>query len=325
MQMTTKNTFVDVVDANIRSIVDLAQDQAGQEIEGRELFSLYQVSAEDENIQGMAGAGYGTKTLQGQQYAPNQLYREYPAPITVSKYTSELEYTEEDVYYIERQMKTGNETGVQLRLNSIAGQAIPPLVGNINFEIASFLYLGFGTTKFTGGDAVALLSDSHPIRKTGSTQDNAGSTAFSATALRTTIDAMNNFQGQNARRLKKVKNFVVVCHSDIEADVQQALDSMYGPGNANLGLQVGSRAAFKARGVNASYMTLTEIPAAYHNYWFVIDLDRARDRFFLAYAWMPRSAQDTNKRNGTYVIDSSTIIGPTALGWQWIYGHAVAA
>lgn len=325
--MTTSigNTFQDVVDSEIHSIVDLASEQAAQEIEGRELFTMYQVDKEDEKIQGMSGASYGSLTLQGQQYAANQLYRDYPADVTIRKYTSELGYTEEDVYYIGRMMKSGNDTGVQLRLGSIADQAIPPLTGNINADIAKMFYLGFGTTFFTGGDGVALFSASHPIRKTGSTQSNTGTSTFSAGALRTTVDAMNNFQGQNGRRLRKVKNIRVVCHSDIEADVRQALDSMYGPGNALLGLQTASKAAFSARGVKADLITLTEIPAAYHNYWFVVDLDRAARRFFLAYAWMPRAKQDTESRNGTSVIDSSTVFGPVALGWQWVYGHAVAA
>ena len=322
---TTRGTFQDVVDSTIHSIVDEASEQAAQEIEGRELFQMYQIDKEDERIQGMAGAGYGKLTLQGQQYAANNLWRDYPAPVTVRKYTSELTYTEEDVYFLERMMKSGNETGVQLKLGSISDNAIPPLTGNINADVAKSLYLGSGTTFFTGGDGVSLLNAAHPIRATGETQSNLGSSVFSATALRQTIDAMNNFKMQNGRRMKKVRRFMVVCHSDIEADVQQVLDSMYGPGNANLGLQVASSAQFRARGVQAGYLTLTEIPAAYHNYWFVIDLDRAMRRFFWAYAWMPRSATQTVVRDGTFAIDSSTIGGPVHLGFQHIFGHAVAA
>jgi hypothetical protein len=325
MQALPGGTFADVVDSTIHSIVDEASEQAALELEGTELFQMYQIDKEDERIQGMAGAGYGTLTLQGQQYAANTLWRDYPASVTVRKYTSELIYTEEDVYFLERMMKSGNETGVQLRLGSITDNAIPPLTGNINSDLAKSLYLGFGTTFFTGGDGVALLSASHPIRATGGTQSNSGTLAFSAANLRTTIDAMNNFRGQNGRRLKKVRRFVVVCHSDLEADVQQALDSLYGPGNGNLGLQTASSQAFSRRGVTAGYITLTEIPAAYHNYWFVVDLDRAARRFFLAYAWLPRSNQKTETRNGTQLIDSSTIAGPVHLGFQHIYGHAVPA
>ena len=318
--MTTGNTFQDVVDSQIHSIVDLAAEQAAQEIEGRDLFSMYQVSATDEKLQGISGAGYGRLTLEGQQYAANQLWRDYPASITVRKYTSELTYTEEDVYYIEQMKKGGNATGAQLRLNSIASQAIPPLTGNINADIAKMFYLGFGSTFFTGGDSQCLIDSDHPIRKTGSTQSNTATKAFSPSELTTAVNAMNLFQGQNGRRLKPVRRLCVVCHSNLLPTVQQALDSQYGPLNANLGLQTGSRAAFKGRGVEVSYLALTEIPVAYANYWWVVDLDRAQNRFFLAYAWMPRSAQETVPRNGTFAIDSSTVIGPTALGWQWIYG-----
>lgn len=323
--MNTLGVFQDVVDSQIHSIVDEASELAAQELEGTQMFQMYQIDKNDEKIQGMAAAGYGTLTLEGQQYAANTLWRDYPVNVTVRKYTSELVYTEEDVYFLERMQSSGNDTGVQLKLGSITDNAIPPLVGNINVDIAKSLYLGFGTTFFTGGDGEALFSASHPISATGGTQSNTGTSVFSASALRTTIDAMNRFQTQNGRRMKKVRRFVVVCHSDLEADVQQALDSMYGPGNANLGLQTASKAQFQARGVEASYVTLTEIPAAYHNYWFVVDLDRAARRFFLAYAWLPRSNQHTIVRNGTFAIDSSTIAGPVHLGFQHVFGHAVAA
>lgn len=321
---TTRGTFQDVVDSTIHSIVDETSELAAQELEAPQMFQMYQIDKEDERIQGMAAAGYGKLTLQGEQYAANTLWRDYPAAVTVRKYTSELVYTEEDVYFLERMMKSGNETGVQLRLGSITDNAIPPLTGNINADIAKSLYLGSGTTFFTGGDAVALFSANHPIRATGGVQSNITSGAgavFSASQLRATIDAMNKFVTQNGRRMKKVRRFLVVCHSDLEADVQQALDSMYGPGNANLGLQTASKAQFAARGVEAGYVTLTEIPLAFHNDWFVIDLDRAARRFFLAYAWLPRSNQHTIVRNGTFAIDSSTIAGPVHLGFQHIYGN----
>jgi hypothetical protein len=323
--MTTNGTFQDVVDSNIHSIVDEASEAAAQELEATQMFQMYQIDKEDEKIQGMAAAGYGKLTLQGQQYAANSLWRDYPAAVTVRKYTSELVYTEEDVYFLERMYKSGNDTGVQLRLGSITDNAIPPLTGNINADIAKSLYLGFGTTFFTGGDALALFSASHPIRATGEVQSNTGTSVFSPTTLRQTIDSMNKFKTQNGRRMKKARRILIVCHSDIEADVQQTLDSMYGPGNANLGLQVASKAQFSARGVEVSYVTLTEIPVAYHNYWFVIDLDRAARRFFLAFAWLPRSNSRTEPRNGTFAIDSSTVAGPVHLGFQHVFGHAVAA
>jgi hypothetical protein len=323
--MTTRGTFQDVVNSLVHSIVDEASEQAAQQLEGTQMFTMYQIDKEDEKIQGMSAAGYGKLTLQGQQYAPNALWRDYPVAITVRKYTSELSWTEEDVYFLEKQQKTGNETGVQLRLSSITEQAIPPLVGNINSDVAKSLYLGFGTTFQTGGDGYQLFYASHPVRATGGTDDNTGTSPFSASALRATVDAMNNFKGPNGRRLKKVKRALVVCHSDIEADVQQVLDSQYGPGTALLGKAVASKMQFAARGVQMDYVCLTEIPAAYHNYWFVIDLDRAAQRFFLAYAWMPRASQDTNKRNGTSFVDSSTIAGPVHLGYQHIFGHAVTA
>lgn len=317
--MTTTNSFADVVNASVRSVFDYSAQDILSKVEGQELFNEYSPDVPAEQLSAMAGAGYGILTVEGQQYGSNQLWRDYPVTLRLKKYSSELAYTEEDVHWIQK----ASESKRQFMVNSIASNGLRPLIGNINVDVAKMFYLGFGTTFFTGGDALALFSGSHLIRNGGGTQSNMFSDthrAFSASNLTEAINIMNRFKGMNNVQLAKVRRFRVVCSVELEPTVQQALLSLYGPVSANLGLQTSSEFMFRGRGVEAGYTVLPEIPNAYKNYWFVVDLDRAQDRFKLAAAWMPRMAQETRIENGTYHIDASTFFGPVAVGWQWVFG-----
>lgn len=314
--MTTKNVWQDVVNAAVRAEFDSSKEDILGMIDGNTLFTEYEPDTPNEQVSGVAGPGYGTLTVEGQEYGENEMYREYPVSATLRKYSSKLSWTEEDLHWFSKanQQKRVNKIG------EISSNALRPLVGNVNRDIAKLIYLSFGTTFFTGGDAVSLVNAAHPIRATGSTQSNTATAAFAASSLRTAIDAMNRFQGQNGVQLGKVRRFALVGGIEQEASFQQVLDSMYGPGNANLGLQTSSRAQFSARGVQASYIILPEIPSTYSAYWWVIDLDRAVNRLFLGWGWKPRVASETIPGNGTFEMDASTLVAPFAMGWQFIYG-----
>lgn len=316
--MTTLSSFQDVVNASVRALFDTSKDTILSEIDGRELVTEYSPDVPAEQLSGISSPSYGVLTLEGQQYAANQLYREYPVTLTMRKYTSELSYTEEDVHWLSK----ANAQKRENRFMEIASNGLLPLVGNINKDIARFLYLGYGTTFFTGGDSVALFSASHPIRKTGGTQSNILSTenTLGSTSLDNAINQMNRFQAPSGVQMRKVRRLRIVVPVELESTAQQVITSLYGPGNANLGLQKSSAQQLRARGMDIDYVVLPEMGTAYSAYWFLVDLDRAANRFFLANAWSPRMAQETEIENGTYHIDASTLFGPTALGWQWVIG-----
>lgn len=313
--MTTTSSFQDVVNASVRALFDTSKETILSEIDGRELLTEYSPDVPAEQISGIGSPGYGVLTLEGQQYAANQLWREYPVTLTLRKYTSELAWTEEDVHWLSKM----NEQKRASQFESIASNGLLPLMGNINKDIARMFYLGAGTTFFLGGDQVALYSASHPIRKTGATQSNilTGNYTLTTNSLDAAITQMNRFQGPSGVQMRKVRRLRLVVPTELASTAQQILTSLYGPSNANLGLQKSSSQQLRGRGIDIDYVVLPEIPTAYGAYWFLVDLDRAAKRFFLASAWSPRMAEDTVKQNGTYTIDASTFFGPTALGWQW--------
>lgn len=314
--MTSTGKFAGVIDAGVRAYFDSSKEDILSSIEGNSLFTEYELDTPNEVVDGIAGAGYGTLTVEGQEYGENEMYREYSASATPRKYTSKLSWTKEDIHWFSK----ANQQKRLFKLDSIASNGLRPIIGNINRDIAKMFYLGMGTTFFTGGDAVALIASNHPIRATSSTQSNTATAAFAPSSLATAIDTMNRFQGQNGVQLSKVRRFALVGGIEQEKNFQQVLDSMYGPGNANLGLQTSSRAQFSSRGVQASYIILPEIPTAYANYWWVVDLDRAVNRLFLGWGWKPELASDTHPGNGTYEVDADTLFAPFAMGWQFIYG-----
>jgi len=316
--MTTKAPFSDIVAAAVRTHFDYTKDDILSRIEGSELFSEYEPDTPTEEVSGIAGAGYGVLTLEGQKYGANSLTREYPKKIRINKYTSELAWTEEDEHWIAK----ANEQKRLMRLDEIASNGLRPLVGNINKDLAKMFYLGAGTTFFTGGDAKALFATDHPIRKTGGTQDNYPSVAYqlTANAVDNYIQRMNRFKAQSGVQLRKVRRVRLVVPVELESTALQIRDSLYGPGNANLGLQKASATALSRRGIDFDVTVLPEVPDAYAAYWWLVDLDRAKDRLLLGWGWKPRMAHDTVVDNGTRKVDASTYFGPHAVGFQFAIG-----
>jgi hypothetical protein len=320
--MTTRGAFSQVVDAAVRALYDQGKYDLSTTLYGPNLgCTQYEPDVPSEQISSISGPGYGVLTLEGQQYGSNELTRGYPVTLVMSKYTSELKWTEEDLHWLNKAPSSKRA----ITFNSVVKHAINALNGNLNLEACKIFYLGFGTTNKTGGDAVALFSGSHPIRATGSTQSNmyaSGDTqrAFLAANLVDAVNIMNRFQDMNGVQMLPVKRIRVLCSVESQPTVEQAINSLYGPINANLGLQTASKEAFSARGVDISSVVLYDMPYAYRAYWFVMDLDRASEMFWLANGWMPRMNDVTDYEKGVYKNEASTFFGYVFNGWQWVFG-----
>jgi hypothetical protein len=316
--MTTTGVFKDAVSAAVRAYFDKTKEDILDKVYGSELFSEYEADVPAEQLSGVAGPGLGTLTLEGQQYGSNELWEEYKKTVSLRKYTSELSWTKEDAHFV---FGKASEAKRQMKLGSIASNAIRPLIGNINVDVAKMFYLANGTTFFTGGDAVALVASNHPIRKTGSTQTNivTSNAVLSADGVQTAVNQMNRFQSMNGRDLLPVRRLRLVVPKELTATACQIRDSLYGPSNANLGLQKSSASQMmKAQGIDFDVLTLPDISSSYAAYWWLVDLDRAKERFFLVWGWKPEMASDTVGDHGTYKVDADVMFGPSALGWQWI-------
>lgn len=324
MLQTTKGTFSQVVDAAVRALYDQSKFDLSSSLYGPSLgFTEYEPDVPAEQISSIAGPGYGVLTIEGQQYGSNEQTKGYPVTLVMNKFTSELQWTEEDIHWLQKAPSSKRA----ITFNSMTRGAVNALNGNLNLEACKVFYLGLGTTNLTGGDGKALIATDHTIRKTGATQGNTfavGDTyrAFSGAALVDAINIMNRFQGMNGVQMLPVKRARVLCSIEMQPVVEQALNSLYGPLNANLGLSTSSKDSFRARGVDIASVVLHDMPYAYRNYWFVIDLDRAAEMAWFAKGWMPRMNDETEYSKGVYKNEASVFFGYVFSGWQWIFGSS---
>lgn len=322
MLMTTRGSFSQVVDAAVRALYETAKYDLSTTLYGPSLgFTQYEPDVPSEQISSISGPGYGVLTVEGQQYGSNELFKGYPVTLSMQKFTSELKWTEEDLHWLQKSPSSKRAT----TFNSIPKNAVNALNGNLNLEACKVYYLGFGTTNLTGGDGLALFATTHTIRKDGSTQANTyavGDThrAFSGPNLVDAVNIMNRFKGMNGVQMLPCKRARVLCSVENQPVVEQALNSLYGPLNANLGLSTASKDSFRARGMDIASVVLYDMPYAYRNYWFVIDLDRASEMAWLAAGWMPRMNDVTEYQKGIYKNEASTFFGYVFSGWQFAFG-----
>lgn len=319
--MTTGGVFSQAVSASVRALWDLGVKDVSSRLYGNELFTTFEPKAKSQQLANISGPAYGVLTQEGQEYGENSLYKGYAVTLSLRKFTSKLSWTEEDVFFIAKQ----KESGVKdfFTFSNPVTHAMNALIGSMNLDLAKIFYLGFGTTNFTGGDAVALFSNSHPIRRDGSTSGNMFASthdALSVDAVKGALDRMNRAKDNNGVQFAPVKRFRIVVPVELEAKAWQILDSMYGP-SANLGLSLASPAIMEKRGIPDRGVTvLPDIPSAYSTYWFIVDLDRAALMNFKALAWGPRMDDFTHVESGVHSNNASVLLQHVPIHWAHVFG-----
>jgi hypothetical protein len=319
--MTTKGTFADVIDAQVRAMFDNHAAEQSNELYYKELgLTDYSPDVPEEKLQEMSGPGRGQLTIEGQDYAKNSKVKGYPVTLTLRKYTFDLEWTEEDIHWLAKQSSSKRVSD----LRDAAAGAVQALYQNINEDVCKVFYLGFGTTFLTVGNSEALYG-SHTLRGTGETQLNtfaSGDThrAFGPTALTDAISIMNRFKAHNGIQMKRVRSLKLIVATENIATANQVIYSMYGPNTANLGLSQSSKDALARRKMTIEAVEAPDIPYAYRTYWFLTDTQRSARRAFVAWAWNPRLTRDATPSKGRLKMLGSTLFGPLVLGWQWTFG-----
>ena len=148
---------------------------------------------------------------------------------------------------------------------------------------------------------------------------NVGETheAFSGSSLVKAIERMDRFVLNEGGQMRKAKNLLVLCSTELEDTVHRNLYSNYGPDTANLGLNAASVGSFAARKRKVNYAVVDYQPYAYRNYWGVIDLDRAKKMLFMGWGWKPRINNQSDRRKGLFYNEGSTLFGPVARDWRY--------
>lgn len=320
--MPNRNFVVDgeSVDATVQALFSEVQDQLSNQIYYQSHgFVDYEPDIPEEKLSSVSGFGAGTLTVAGQQYGTNQRYKGYAKQLLLRKYTSEIEFSEEDIHWLQ---KSPNVKRVMEFRESVEG-AVNALHQNINTDTAKLYYLAHGTTFFTGGDSVALASKAHPVRKSGvSNQSNipaATHTAFSNAQLIAALEAMDRYLLNDGIQIRPTTNILILHSIELADTVDRTLYSNYGPDTANLGLNVGSKDALARRGRVINHATILDQPNSFKTFFAIIDLERAKRMNFIAWGWKPRLNNQTEYRKGLFYNEGSTLFGPIVRDWRFSF------
>lgn len=323
--MSNRNFVLDgeAVDASVRALFSEVNDQLSNELYYPEHgFNEYFPEIPDDKLSTVSGFGKGTLTVAGQQYGSNQRYKGFASTINLRKYTSEIEYSEEDLHWL--QLAPQAKRIIEFR-NNIEG-AVNALNANVNDDAAKLDYLAHGTTFFTGGDSVPLADNAHSIRKPGITShantflstfgDSSTHLVFSAEALIEALQRMDRFPLNDGTQIRKGRNFRILHATELSETVQRVLTSMYGPENALLGKSQGSKDAQGMLGRRIDNAVIPDQPTGFKTYWAIVELNRARKMRWIAWGWKPRLNDQSERRKGLFFNEGSVLFAPHASDWR---------
>lgn len=317
----------EAVDAAVRALFSEVSLQISSTLNYKEIgFNEYSPDIPEDKLSSVSGFGKGSLTVAGQQYGSNQRYKGYAKTIELKKYTSLIDYTEEDLHWLN---KSVSQKRVMEFRSNIEG-AVNALYANINEDTAKLFYLGHGTTFQAGGDALPLFDQAHLIRKPGVTAHpntfytgfgpSTTHLAFDANPLVEAIQRMDRFVLNDGTQMRKTRRLRILCSTELQETVARTLHSMYGPDTSWLGKNKSSKEFQSMLGRSIDFAVIPDIPYAYKNYWSVIDLDRAEKMLWLAWGWKPRMNDYSDYSKGIFQNAASTLFSPEFSDWRFGFG-----
>jgi len=316
-------------DASVRALfLEVSMQLANETFYKEHGFTDYYPEIPEDKISSVSGFGRGSLTVAGQPYGSNNRYKGYAKTLTLRKYTSLIDYTEEDIHWLK---KAPTAKRLMEFRSSVEG-AVNALNANINLDTAKVYYLGHASTFLTGGDGKNLFDTDHPIRKSGVTahpnvfydSTNFGTStthlAFDADALVEAVQRMDRFNLNEGLQMRKTRNLRILCSTELAETVKRTLVSMYGPDTAWLGKNKGSSEFQLGMGRKITMSVIPDQPFAYADYWAVIDMERAKKMNWIAWGWKPRINTDKTVQNGISYNAASVLFGPIFSDWRFAFG-----
>lgn len=303
--MADLQRLADLADPRIRKIWDEKQTQLSMRLEYQNLgFTDYQAEILNPQFESFSGLGLAAQTGEKEPYAREDLDAGYNVTITPTKFTKAIEITEEMLRF-----------NLWPKINNLTGATANALRARIDTNAAKILYLGAGTTFFTGADSVALFSGAH-TGKESANQSNTTTNVLSYDNLKTAIQAMDRFYDNKGVQLAPCQQLRLVVAREKKERAEEILRSIGNPDNANRVTNVFNNGAGFIDLKVANWIPST----TYSNYWFVIDLERAAQMAWMVWGWKPKFDRDSIVNNGTSIYTASTMFAPGFSDWRWIYG-----
>jgi hypothetical protein len=214
---------------------------------------------------------------------------------------------------LERKLLDDNKTGQIRRKAASLGLAF----GRTRAYYASSVFNNAFSGSYVGADAVALCSDSHPVNKnSSSTYDNAGTTALSYTAVKTTLIAGQDMNDDRGNPMPIIYDTLYV-PTALQGTAFEIVQAIGKPGSAD---NDANALRFMAGGMNVvvdPYLTDA-------NNWFMIDSAMARQHLLWFNRVLPELMLDPS--SDFNLVASYSGYMRFSFGWddsRWLFGHAV--
>lgn len=255
----------------------------------------------NEQLAAYSSLAPSTLTGEGESYSEDTVEEQGFIQITPEKYTRSVLVTEEAIRYSDRWEMVKNRT-------AMLGRAA---LQNIEEKAIDILAQGFSTTYRTGVDGLALFSDTHTLTGGGSNDNLLGALPLNSENFELAKIRLERQTDNLGNPLAPTTNMLLVVGPEYR-EVAQLLTMS--PGiydSANLAVNVN-------RGVN--FTVNNYLSVAEGKYWFLIDLDRAKDMFFMNSGWQPRFTQEDIPQKGLFANYVAAQYSFNFTGHQWVVG-----
>lgn len=305
--MADLQRLADLADPRIRRIWDEKETQLSTQDEYANLgFTDYQAEILNSQFENFSGLGFATLTGEQEPYARSELLAAYNVTITPLKYTKAISITEEMLRF-----------NLWPKINNLVKAVSNSLHATINLSAAKILYLGFGTTFFTGGDTLSLFNSAHTF-KNASNQSNTTTNPLSYDNLKTAIQAMDRFTDDHSIQLLPCRKLRLIVARENKERAEEILRSIGNPDSSNRVNNVFNNGDGYIDLKVSNWIPVT----TYSKYWFVVDMERAAYMAYMVWGWKPKFDSDTIVNNGSKIYTGSTMFAPGFSSWQWVYGSS---
>ena len=270
----------------------------------------YNAEIQSPQFENFTGLGIATITGEKEPYNREDIAAGKNVTITPVKFTKAIDITEEMLRF-----------NLWPKINYLVSGVANALNARINLDATKILYLGFGTTFFTGGDGLALFHASHTMGD-GTTQSNTGTAVLSYDNLQLACQAMDRFYDDKGIQMLPTTRLRLIVARENKEKAIEILKSIGNPDSANRVNNVFSQSGEGSIDLKvANWIPVT----TYSKYWFLVDLERASYMAYMVWGWRPKFDDDKVIINGTKVYTGSVMFKPGFQSWQWAYGNSATA
>lgn len=307
--MADLNRLFDLADPRIRKVWDEKNLQLSTRLEYLKLgFTDWNAEILNSQFENFTGLGIANATGEKEPYGREEIDQAYKVTITPSKFTKAIDISEEMLRF-----------NRWPKINNLVGATANAVNARIDTNAAKIFYLGFGTTFFTGGDALGLFNAAHPNNSSTNTntQSNTlGAVQLSYDNLKTAVQNLDRFTDDKGIQLLPCRKLRLVVARENKERAEEVLRSIGNPDNGNRVSNV-----FANGDGYIDYVVANWIPqTTYSKYWFVIDMERAAQMAYMVWGWKPKFDSDNTVNNGTKIYTASTHFAPGFQAWQFGIG-----